>query len=155
MDMGRAKRMSSYRSFDATTRVVFDRDHTLKNGQDTYIVQGCMSFYVGNRIDEYWVHVPHKHRVTGAYIPKLLRGWIKPDSPIGKAAVIHHYLCEVGKVRMKKVRFVVERHEAHMVFREAMKVAGVCLFKRWVLFLSAFLYKEPRMNTEEVDAFSS
>jgi hypothetical protein len=154
MEMPRGSDMTSYRKFDATKRVTIDEDLTQKFGETTYVVSGCMSFYVGKRDREYWVHVPHGHRLSGADIPRLFRGWIKPNSPIGKAAVIHHYLCAVGKVRINKVRLMVSRYEANLVFLQAMKVAGVFLLKRWFLFLVASLSDGDYVDREEAkDAF--
>ena len=154
MEMPRVSDMTSYRKFDATKRVMVDDDLTQKFGETTYVVNGCMSFYVGNRDREYWVHVPHGHRLNGADIPKLFKGWIKPNSVIGKAAVVHHYLSSVGKVRIKKVRFTVDRYEANMVFLQAMKVAGVFFIKRWFLFLVAQVTEGSYSDRDEtVDAF--
>ena len=149
-EVPRASDMTSYRKFDATKRVTIDNDLTQKVGETTYAVNGCMSFYVGNRDREYWVHVPHGHRLIGADIPKLFRDWIKPNSIAGKAAVVHHYLCAVGKVRIKKVRFTVDRYEANLVFLQAMKVAGVFALKRWIIFLAAYLSQGRYADRDDV-----
>lgn len=146
---------TSYRKFDAKKRVVVDQSFLERTGETRYVVKGCLSFYVGKRGKEYWVHVPNGYKFTGAVVPKRLQGLIEPTGVFGKAAVIHHYLCEVRKVRIMKERFVVDRLEANRVFLEAMKVAGVGFIRRWVLFASSFLMRgEVKSFEEATEAFT-
>lgn len=146
MSLGRGSQMTSYLKFYAPSRVSVDEKTSKLEGQTVYVTSGCMNFYVGNRDREYWVHIPHGWRLTGAVLPKLFRDWIKPNSIHGKAALVHHYLCTTGRVKIAKVRMNVDRYEANMVFLEAMKVAGVGFFKRWILLLASF------MTPEEIDS---
>mgnify|MGYP000311180914 CR=1 FL=1 len=157
MSLGRGSQMTSYLKFYAPKRVAVDEKSSEREGQTVYVTSGCMNFYVGSRDREYWVHVPHGWRLTGAVLPKFFRSWIKPDSIHGKAALIHHYLCTTGRVKIAKVRMTVDRYEANMVFLEAMKVAGVGFLKRWILLGAAFLALE-RVDSDEDEpdqAFSS
>lgn len=156
MSLGRGSHMTSYLKFDASKRVTVDEESSELHGETIYATSGCMSFYVGARDREYWVHVPHGYKLSGANLPKFFRDWIRPDSVHGKAVVIHHYLCNTGKVKIAKVRMTVGRYEANTVFLEAMKVAGVGFFKRWLLYGAAFLPPVLGGTEQEAnDAFSS
>lgn len=157
MSLGRGSQMTSYLKFDAPSRVSIDEKSSELEGQTVYVTRGCMNFYVGNRDREYWVHIPHGWRLTGAILPRFFRNWIKPDSAHGKAALVHHYLCTTGRVKIAKVKMRVDRYEANMVFLEAMKVAGVGFCKRWVLLCAAFLVSEDTSSddSEANQAFSS
>lgn len=156
MPQGQGSHMTSYLKFDTPKRVIVDEKSSELHGETIYATSGCMSYYVGKRDREYWVHVPHGYRLSGANLPGFFRNWIKPNSIHGKAAVIHHYLCNTGRVKLAKVRMTVGRYESNFVFLEAMKVAGVGFFKRWVLFGAAFLAPIPQSTDEEAsDAFSS
>lgn len=156
MPLGQGSHMTSYLKFDAPKRVTVDEKSSVLNGETVYATNGCMSFYVGKRDREYWVHVPHGYRLNGANLPKFFRNWIKPNSIYGKAAVVHHFLCNTGRVKIAKAKMTVGRFEANVVFLEAMKVAGVGLLKRWVLYGAAFLSPVFKSTDQEAnDAFSS
>lgn len=157
MPLGRSGQLTSYLKFHAPSRVSIDEKSTQREGQTVYVTRGCMNFYVGNRDREYWVHIPHGWCLTGAVVPRLFRNWIKPDSLQGKAAIVHHYLRTTGRVRIAKVRMRVDCYEANMVFLEAMKVANVGFFKRWILFIVAFsTHENSNGDKEEAKrAFSS
>lgn len=155
MKSGKDNPMTSYLRFDTTKRVEWDLESSVDNSADVYRVIGSMSFYVGERNREYWVHVPHGHRVTGADIPELFRDWIKPTSKEGKAAIIHHYLCSTGKVKIHKTRMCINRTEANWIFLQAMRVAGVGFLKRWIIFLVASLTDGELRPEESKNLFST
>lgn len=138
-----AQKMTSFIGFDPSKRVVLNEEFTKENGQETWVTQGGLSFYRGNRLDEYWVYVPHGYRVIGAHVPKFMRSLLRPCDKGGQAAIIHNYLCSSRKVRVQKERQMVTRDVADAIFLEAMQVAGVPVWKRWLLYIGARLYKTP------------
>ena len=142
--------MSSFLKFDGKSRVVLHPEHTARNGEKTYTVVGCLTFYVGDRAANYWVNIPHGYRVTGADVPRLFKFLLPAKSKHGRAAIIHHYLCATGKARIKKVRCKIERDVANEIFMQAMQVSGVGFIRRWVLYLIACLYGG-RENMTEAD----
>jgi hypothetical protein len=147
---------TSYLRFKPSERLLLDSDTSIRTGVDTWVVIGGVSFYVGIRnrgSKNYWVYVPKGYSVTGADIPAYFQRWILPTTNAGKAAIIHNYLCRTGRVRINGVQVVVDRKEAARIFYQAMRVAGVWLGKRFVLYLAARLSKghiEPDRKTTSV-----
>jgi hypothetical protein len=130
-------RKTSYLRFDPSQRLLLDSDTSIRDGVDTWVVIGGVSFYVGTRTKEYWVYVPKGYQITGADVPRYFQRWLLPTTMEGKAAIIHNYLCRTGRVRIDGEQVVVHRPEANRIFYEAMKVAGVGWCKRYTLYLVA------------------
>lgn len=132
---------TSYLRFKPSERMLLDSDTSIRTGMDTWVVIGGVSFYVGTRKKEYWVHVPKGYLITGADIPPYFQRWIPPTTEQGKAAILHNYLCRTGRVRINGTQVVVDRAEAGRIFYQAMRVAGVWWPKRVILYWVARLYK--------------
>lgn len=132
-----AKDVTPFKRFVPSERVVFSPEVTDETGVQTWIVRGGLNFYKGPRHHEYWVRVPPNFKTIGADLPDALKRMIQPNSPCGHAAILHNYLCTVGKVRIAKKICVIERADADDIFLEAMRLAGVNLFKRRLLYWCA------------------
>lgn len=145
------QQMTSYARFDPSKRVTFNEELTATNQEDTWTVMGALSYYHGERQDEYWVRVPHGYRVTGAQVHKPLRKWLRPCDPGGQAAIIHCYLCNTGKVRHDGAKRMVDRRQANRIFLEAMGISKVPFFKRWALYWSAVVYGKNAPQPESSD----
>lgn len=132
-----SKNNTSFIRFDPLKRVVFSEKHTSLSGENTWVVSGCLSYYIGPRVNEHWVCVPNGYRVTGPCVPDFFKDWIKPWDKDGHAVIVHNYLCKIGTSRMNGERITLSRRKANKVFLEAMGVLGVPLWKRVVLYLAA------------------
>ena len=135
--------MTSYNQFDPAKRVAHSSKHTVENGVDTWTIAGGLSYYHGERTDEYWIHVPNGYRVIGAFVPKFLRNWLRPCDPGGQAAIVHNYLCSTGKVRVKGVKRLATRDEINAIFMEAMEKIEIPFVKRHILYYAAVFYRAP------------
>lgn len=132
-----SKNNTSFIRFDPLKRVVFSEKHTGLTGEDTWVVSGCLSYYIGARKNEHWVCVPNGYRITNSCLPDPFKNWIKPWESDGHAAIVHNYLCKIGLSRINGERVILSRRAANKVFFEAMSALGVPLWKRTILYLAA------------------
>ena len=72
------------------------------------------------------VAVPKDFVSDAATIPRLLWPLFPPDGPYLRAAVIHDYLYSID----------CPRWLSDAVFRNVMRVDGVALWRRWLVFYS-------------------
>jgi hypothetical protein len=124
---------TSYIRFDPSQRVVL-MEPAQTDKAKVWSVIGGMSYYHGPRNQEYWIYVPNGYRTSGLELPGFLRNLLLPCHAGGQATIVYSYLRDEGKVRINGFRDVIGRDKAIEIFREAMVVANVSKFKRWLLY---------------------
>lgn len=127
---------TSYIRFDPATRVSSFRNKT-DDSDPLWILNGGLSYYHGPRKNECWVYVPGNFLSSGAYVPKLIQGLLRPSDKGGQAAIIHDYLCRGGTLRANKQKHTLPLNECADIFWEAMLIAKVPLWKRVILYAGA------------------
>lgn len=94
--------------------------------------------------------VPKGFKTDFASVPRICWSVFPPYGRYAKAAVVHDFLCEVNHLQngretynakeLLQVDYDVSRAYADKVFLEAMKVLGVNVFTRHLLYLGVRVY---------------
>lgn len=125
---------SPYTLFDAPLSVIHDKAASAKLGKKYWRVTVSFKFYVGAEIEDTWVYVPEGYLTDGATTPKFLWWLLPPWGEYGQAAVVHDILCDDLLIWKAGQLHAISRKEADDIFYEAMKVAGVSFWKRWLMY---------------------
>lgn len=120
------QKMTSFSRFDSIQRTqeVPTPPESTFNGRSWKIVGG-LSYYYGNRVNEYWVHVPNGYVTQGPVVPSWMRRKLTPTHPVFKAGILHDYLRNQGKIKKRCKKEQISQNQADLLFLEAMKVSGV------------------------------
>lgn len=143
-----------FTNFDAELEVVKDARGTELLGKAYFKVTKSFRYYLDVDNRDVWAYVPAGFLTDGASVPKPLWFILPPWGRYGQAAVLHDILCEGKTMFHSEVPVAVSRKKADHIFRDAMKVAGVNLFERTVMFLAVrawgiFGWKQSKKRMEK------
>lgn len=105
----------------------------MDNG-DIKLTQSFQYYREGNKEDI--ITVPEGFESDWASIPQALQLFISKVGKHSKPAILHDYLC----VMNHKDKSFISRKEADEVFLEAMKIKGVNLVKRYIMYAAVRVY---------------
>lgn len=105
----------------------------MDNG-DIKLTQSFQYYREGNKEDI--ITVPEGFESDWASIPQALQLFISKVGKHSKPAILHDYLC----VMNHKDKSFISRKKADEVFLEAMKIKGVNLVKRYIMYAAVRVY---------------
>jgi hypothetical protein len=128
--------MSSFTSFDGTSEmsISYASRASKEQGKDLWVVNQPFDYYIGEKADDVWVHVPMGYLTDGATVPRVFWWLIPPLGRYGQAAVLHDYLREKRVVVKKGQEVPVSIKEIDGIFLDAMKVLEVPVWKRYLMY---------------------
>jgi len=139
----------TFHQFDARLEIQYDDNASLRLDKNYWRVTKSFKYYVGNREDDIWVHVPAGYLTDGASVPRPFWSIVPPWGRYGQAAVVHDLLVEKLFYFVKGERVTISRHHADRIFLEAMKVAGVNWFLRHLMYRSVSLWSRLKPKTNK------
>lgn len=125
-----------FTNFDAELEVEKSQQATAELGKTYFKVKKSFRYYLSEQNRDVWAYVPAGFLTDGASVPKPLWFILPPWGRYGQAAVLHDMLCETKTMFHNELPVPVSRKEADHIFRDAMKVAGVKLVGRTVMFVA-------------------
>ncbi len=144
-----------FRRFDAALSVVPDPAASRLLKKKYWRVTQAFKYYTGAPEDQRWVYIPAGYLTDGASVPRPLWWLLRPWGRYGQAAVVHDWLCEYSQLYHRGQLVPITRAQADGIFREAMKVAGVGVITRQVMYLGvrAFARLKVWLNWSRADHY--
>ncbi len=142
-----------YTSFDNELNIRLDVEASKLLKKNVWRVLDSFKFYIGDKDDQRWAHVPAGFLTDGATIPRILWWLLPPWDTYSQAAALHDYLCEYKTVYEKGQAVSVDRKEADRIFKSAMKASGVGVWPRQAMYVAVRLWAKfgKRPNPYVVD----
>lgn len=128
-------------SFDRVVGVLYAVDKSIEKDKDIWYTNEAFTYYIGPTTDNRFVTVPKAFLTDGASVPRLFWNIFPPWGKYGQAAILHDYLCENrqltnGGTGYKELLI----SQIDKIFYDAMKVSGVPVWTRGIIYLSVYLY---------------
>ena len=123
-----------FTQFDTQLSIQYDADASKVLGKDYWRVLDAFKYYVGNKAQNIWVYVPEGYLTDGATVPRPFWSIIPPWGNYGQAAVVHDILCETQQLYFDGKLIPITRKRADQIFLNAMEVAGVSKWKRYLMY---------------------
>lgn len=133
-----------FTQFDTQLSIQYDANASKALGKDYWRVLDPFKYYVGEKIQDVWVHVPAGYLTDGATVPRPFWSIIPPWGNYGQAAVIHDILCETQQLYSNGLLISITRKRADQIFMEAMEAAGVGRWKRYLMYSAVRMWSVGR-----------
>lgn len=132
--------MSEFTNFDPSSSLIPIPYVTKYLGSPHSVVTSGFEYYTGDKSDNNYIYIPKGYLTDGATAPKWVRRWLPAWGQYGAATIVHDYTCEYLSMRSGGSLVSISRARSDYMFYEAMKVLGVPLPKRAVMFLAVRVY---------------
>lgn len=128
--------MSSFTQFSAKLSTTYAEEESKALGGKYYWVDPGFSFYSSHDPTE-TITIETGYLTDGASVPKFLQWLIPAWGKHGQCAVVHDKLCETWQTNKRKLN----RKQVDEIFFDAMRVAGVNVFRRKAIELGVTAYR--------------
>jgi len=123
---------------DAPLDTRYDRLASKELGADHWRILSPFGYKIS---ENEWITIPVGYLTDGASVPQIFWNMIPPWGVYGQAAVVHDILCEYLAVVRDGVKVDITRARCDEILNEAMKVLGVPMAKRLMIYWAVCAYR--------------
>lgn len=130
----------NFKSFDTTLGIEYSYYAKSRLDKDYWIVKKGFVYYLGDEYNSY-VTVPRGYLTDGASVPRVFWNIIPPWGDYGQACVLHDYLCQYPYIYKGTEKIELTRHQVNKILLDSMKLLGVGVFKRNLMYYAVEAYR--------------
>lgn len=132
--------MSQFTNFEASQNLLKHSYASQLLGREHWVVTQGFEYYIGETGSTSYVYIPQGYLTDGASAPLWISRIVPPMGSYGAAAIVHDYLCEYLTVQTATGERGITRAQGDAIFYDAMRVLGVPLWKRLVMYSAVRLH---------------
>lgn len=152
--------MSVFTRFDVTASVEYDPEATFILNAEHWRLLRPFVYKVGSLDSNVFVEVPRNYITDFASVPWFARWLVPRHGSHGQAAILHDWLCDYHVVQEtvgdKILWREISRKRVDHIFYEAMRVAKVPAYRRWLIQIGVSGYRwvarprKPQLHRKKV-----
>lgn len=129
----------TFGNFVTQLGIVYSNHASNVLGKDHWVVKKEFRYHIDGDKNKV-VIVPRGFLTDGATVPRLLWGIIPPWGKYGQAVVLHDYLCEFTGFWNYNQWETIQREDADLIFKSALKELGVNSLTRYLMYGAVSLF---------------
>lgn len=123
-------------SFDKPVGIDYSLERSRQQGVDIWFTDEEFSYFIGPIANQRYVTIPKGFFTDGASVPRMFWAIFPPWGSYGQAAIVHDYLCTYKMLTKNgdDPNLIISQSEIDKVLYEAMKISGVPIWKRAIIY---------------------
>lgn len=130
----------SFKKFSSNPQMEYDPVASEEYDTDVWRITRAFDYFVGEREDNSWIHIPEGFLTDGATVPRIFWGIVPPWGSYGPAVIVHDYLCKKKPVFVNGEFTIFGRKKTDKVLLEAMTVLNVPKWQKYLIYSAVRLY---------------